>query len=232
MRLPPAAERLATEMKARYEIDVAGMVAGVRARLESRLALSPLQIDADLEERRAPFGIGHVRTTVFQAPRLRKLVLAEVRLWPVIEGFALTLLPELSVAAPVFAADFMLLPDRLSANADVYGAPERTRGVLTPLGDSFRQLGGGAGRPWTAPIRSGEGLFARVSPRIVGEAFGATTSALGLYLDALAAAPAGDEERAQREFFQRFHEHGPRHGALRWIFGEAWAERFSRLAFE
>src|SRR5262245_12867213 len=98
MRLPAAIERLLTEMSARYGVDVGGMAAGVRARLESRLPLSPLPLEAELAERPVRFGRGRVRTTAWEGPRLRKLVLSEIRVFPLLEGFAVTMLPRHEVA--------------------------------------------------------------------------------------------------------------------------------------
>lgn len=237
MRLPLAIERLLTEVKARYEVEPAGMAAGVRARLESRLALRPLALDADLEQARGRLHLSHARTLAFAAPRLRKVVWTEVGLFPVvpiIDGFALTLLPEHGVRAPIFAGDFMLLPSAVSVGAEVYGPRELTAEVFVPTSDTFAKLGARPVPAWADTIASGRGLRARVSPRIVGEAYGAFTSALGAYLDALAVAPDGDPAEGaqeQAEVFRALHEHGPRR-RMRWLFGEAWAERYSRLAFE
>jgi hypothetical protein len=227
-------EHLLQELKARYEIDMAGMAAGVRARLEARLELTRLPIAPDLQRRRGRLGAGEVVTDAFSSARLRKVVLSEIRLWPVIEGFALTLLPRQGVAAPVFGADFMLLPSRLAANVELYGPPSIARGVLAPIQPALSRLPRRPGPPWAAAIASGEGMHARVSPRLVDELFAATTSALGLYLDALAVAPdrgagATDDTHV---FFDAFHANGPRRGPLRWIFGDAWAERYSHLMFE
>jgi len=165
------------------------------------------------------------------------VVVAHVAMRPLVEGFALTCLPRPDVRAPAFAADLMSLPTRVSANADAYGASERTRGLLAPLAASFARLGSGAGRPWSARIASGEGLHASASPRLVDDLFAALTGALALYLEAVATAPRDpsherDSTRDQAEFFTAFHGHGPRVGALGRVFGAAWAERFSRLVFE
>jgi hypothetical protein len=152
---------------------------------------------------------------------------------PVIDGFALVVLPLPRLEAPVFACDLMALPTRVSVNADVYGPKELTRDVLQPLGESFVRLGAGAGPAWATTIASGVGLHARVSPRSVDDAFGALTAALARYLDAVQPTVDGPQgAAAQRDFFQAFHEHGPRKGPLGRIFGEAWAERYSRLIFE
>ncbi len=226
-------DHLRSEWKARLEVDVEGMVAGIRARLASRLRLTPLAVDEDLQDRRGRFGLGRVRTWAFESPELRKAVLAQVELRPVIEGLALVLAPRRDIDAPVFAADLMVLPTRLAANADVYGAPERTRGLLAPLAASFARVGGTAGPAWCARIGSGEGLHARPSPRLVDELFAGVTSAVGIYTDVLLSAPRGvDRAREQGEFFAAFHAHGPRTGPLGRLFGAAWAERFSRLLFE
>src|SRR5205823_5580554 len=104
-------------IRARMQVDVAGMVAGVRARLESRLHLEPLPVDADLGDKRGPAGWGHVRSTAWQAPGCRKIVLSHVSMPPIIDGFALVVLPLPRKLAPVFAADLMALPTRLSVNA-------------------------------------------------------------------------------------------------------------------
>ncbi|MFI5288324.1 MAG: hypothetical protein ACHQ17_01675 [Polyangia bacterium] len=224
-------------IKARLEVDVAGLVAGARARLESRLSLQPIPVDNDLADRVGPLGWGRVRTFAWEAPGFRKVVLTHVAMRPMIDGFALSALPSPKLAAPVFACDLMALPTRVSVNVDVYGAPElgasAKRAVLEPLGESFVRLGTGAGPAWAADLASGVGLHARVSPRAVDDAFGALTGALARYLEVAQTAqegPGGPE--TQRAFFQAFHDHGPRKGALGRVMGAAWAERYSRLIFE
>ena len=227
-------------VKARLEVDVPGLVQGVRARLESRLALQPIPVAADLGDRAGPLGWGRVRTTAWEAPGFRKVVLSHVAMRPVIEGFALVLLPHATSRAPVFAADLMALPTRVSVNADVYAATDgNARAVLQPLGESFQRLGSGAGPDWASAIACGNGLHAKVSPRVVDDAFAALGSALARYLDvATDPASAGDASTAQattesqRAFFVAFHEHGPRKGPLGRILGSDWAERYSRLIFE
>ena len=177
-------------VKARLEVDVPGMVAGVRARLESRLRLEALPIDADLANKPGPLGLGAVRTWAWQSPEARKVVLSHIGLRPVIEGFALVIHPR-DRAAPIFGADLMALPTRLSVNADVYGARERTAGVLEPLGENFGRLRSHQGPTWAQAIASGVGLHARPSPRLVDDAFAALTGAIGHYLDVLAASQEG-----------------------------------------
>lgn len=221
-------------VKARLEVDVPGMVAGVKARLESRLHLAPLPIDADLANKPGPFGFGSVRTWAWQSTEAEKVVLSHIGLRPVIEGFALVIHPQ-KRRAPIFGADLMALPTRLSVNADVYGARELTAGVLEPLGESFGRLRSHAGPEWAQAIASGAGLHAKPSPRLVDDAFGALTGAIGRYLDVLTNAKEETNDGnvpSQREFFTAFHEHGPRKGPLGHLFGAAWAERYSRLIFE
>jgi hypothetical protein len=109
-------------VKARLEVDVPGIVAGVRARLESRLHLQPVPVDKDLADKQGPLGWGRVHTTVWEAPSFRKIALTQVSMRPMIEGLALVLLPSARLAAPIFACDLMALPTRVSVNADVYGA--------------------------------------------------------------------------------------------------------------
>lgn len=219
-------------IKARLEVDVAGLVAGMRARLESQLDLRPIPVQPDLADKPGPLGWGRVRTTAWEANRFRKVVLSHVAMPPVVEGFAVVLLPRAQLEAPIFACDLMALPTRVSVHADVYGPPQ-SREVLAPLGESFVRLGAGAGPAWATRIASGVGLHAKVSPRMVDDAFGAVTAALGRYLDVVANAqegPGGAE--AQRSFFLLFHEHGPRRGPVARILGREWAERYSRLIFE
>jgi hypothetical protein len=224
-------------VKARLEVDVAGVVSGVRARLESRLQLQPIPVAADLADRAGPLGWGRVRTTAWEAPRFRKIVLSHVAMRPVVEGFALVLLPQQKLAAPVFACDLMALPTRVSVNADVYGsdalASSASGQVLAPLVESFARLGSRPGPEWAAGLAAGGGLHAKVSPRVVDDAFAALTAALARYLDVTAATvegPGGAD--AQRAFFNAFHDHGPRRGMLGRLFGAPWAERYSRLIFE
>jgi hypothetical protein len=223
-------------VKARLEVDVAGLVSGVRARLESRLALTPIPVAADLGDRAGPLGWGRIRTTAWEAPGYRKIVLSHVAMRPVIEGFALVLLPTTRLAAPVFACDLMALPTHVSVNADVYGAGAlgSTIGqVLAPLVESFARLGSRPGPEWAAGLAAAGGLHAKVSPRVVDDAFAALTASLARYLEVSASAVDGSGGAdAQRAFFAGFHEHGPRRGMLGRLFGAAWAERYSRLIFE
>jgi hypothetical protein len=145
-------------IRARMQVDVAGMAAGVRARLESRLQLTPVPVDADLSDKRGPLGWGHVRTTAWQAPGCRKIVLSQIAVPPIIEGFALVVLPLPRKAAPVFAADLMALPTRVSVNADLYAAPSLQAGArqaLEPLGESFARLESGGGPAWAHDLGSG-----------------------------------------------------------------------------
>jgi hypothetical protein len=224
-------------VRARMQVDVAGMVAGVRARLESRLPLEAIPVDADLADKHGPLNWGNVRTTAWQAPGFRKIVLSHVSMAPVVEGFALVVLPLARKAAPVFAADLMALPTRLSVNADLYAAPslqEMARRALEPLTESFARLESGGGPAWAHALGSGRGLHAKVSPRAVDDAFAGLNAALGRALDIALQAPEAGEAGAegQRLFFQAFHTHGPRQGPLGQILGPTWAERYSRLIFE
>jgi hypothetical protein len=221
-------------VKARLEVDVPGMVAGVKARLESRLQLTAIPIDSDLSNKPGPFGLGSVRTWAWQSAEARKVVLSHIGLRPVIEGFALVIHPG-KRAAPIFGADLMALPTRLSVNADVYGARALTTGVLEPLGENFGRLRSHDGPAWAREIASGAGLHARPSPRLVDDAFAALTGAVGRYMEVLTSAEEGSSDGnvpSQRDFFTAFHEHGPRRGPLGHLFGAAWAERYSRLIFE
>jgi hypothetical protein len=223
-------------IQARLQVDVAGMVQGVRARLESRLALQPIPVDAELADRQGPLGWGRVRTSAWQAPACRKIVLSHVALPPAIEGFALVVLPAEKLAAPVFACDLMALPTRVSVNADLYASNElaaMARRALEPLGESFARLGGGVGPDWAAAIGSGVGLHAKLSPRAVDDGFAALNAALGAALDLVASAAEGPGgAQTQRAFFEAFHGHGPRRGPLGQLMGGGWAERYSRLIFE
>ncbi len=221
-------------IKARLEVDMAGLVAGVRARLESRLSLQPIPVAADLADREGPLGFGRVRTSTWEAPGFRKIALSQVSMRPLIEGFALVALPLPRLQAPIFACDLMALPTRVSINVDVYGEPASARALLEPLGESFARLGAGRGPEWATRLASGVGLHAKVSPRAVDDAFAALTAALARYLEVVSAAQesATGSGDLQRDFFKVFHEHGPRKGPLGRILGANWAERYSRLIFE
>ena len=228
-------------LKARLEVDVPGMVAGVKARVETRLHLTPLHVDADLANKPGPLGFGSVRTWAWESAEARKVVLSHIGLRPAIEGLALVIHPSAGRSAPIFGADLMALPTRLAVNADVYGPGSATTGVLDDLGESFGRLRSQSGPSWAQAIASGAGLHAKPSLRLVDDAFAALTAAIGRYLDVLTtAAPAtgtsqsGDEDAAapRRAFFAAFHAHGPRKGPLGRLFGAAWAERYSRLIFE
>jgi|GEM_PF-3342806 len=225
-------------LKARLEVDLPGLVAGVRARLTSRLQLQAIPVEADLADRAGPLGWGRVQTWAWSAPRLRKVVLSHVSMRPIIEGFALVLSPESGYAAPVFAADLMALPTRVSANADQYGVRHAPfQASLRGLGESFVRLETSGGPAWGADLASGVGLHTKLSPRMTEGAFAALSAALGSYLDTLdglsthSTTPEADE-LARQKFFQLFHEHGPRRGPLGRLFGAAWAERYSHLVFE
>ena len=52
------ARRIEEDLKARREVDVAGMVAGLRARLSEQLTLVPLPIDGDLALKSGRLGLG------------------------------------------------------------------------------------------------------------------------------------------------------------------------------
>src|SRR6478735_2364441 len=177
-------------VKARLEVDVPGIVAGVRARLDSRLHLQPVPVDKDLADKQGPLGWGRVHTTVWEAPSFRKIALTQVSMRPMIEGLALVLLPNPRLAAPIFACDLMALPTRVSVNADVYGTDRgMLRSVLEPLGESFVRLGTSGGPGWAQPISSGIGLHAKVSPRAAEDAVGALSAALARTIDVVTSAP-------------------------------------------
>ncbi len=222
--------------KARLEVDVPGMGSGIRARLESSLRLTPLPVDNDVANPEAPLGWGTVRTFVWSAPKLRKVVLSTIAQRPLIEGFALVLLPEPELAAPVFACDFTGLPTRISVNADVYGTRDLGRlplDTLAPLVETFGRIGSTAGPAWALGLSSGIGLHAKVSPRLANDAFAAVSTSLGRALEAIAAAePGPGGKETQEAFFRAFHAHGPARGPLRYLYGPAFAERYSRLVFE
>jgi len=224
-------------VRARMQVDVAGMVAGVRARLESRLALEALPVDADLSDKRGPAGWGRIATTAWQAPGFRKIVLSHIDMPPLLDGFAVVVLPLPKKAAPVFAADLMALPTRVSVNADLYASPslqELARQALEPLGESFARLESGGGPSWAQAIASGRGLHAKLTPRAVEDAFAGVSGALAQALEVAGNAPEQGEAGAQSQkiFFELFHTHGPRIGPLATVMGSTWAERYSRLIFE
>lgn len=223
---------LEEDIKARKEIDVAGMIAGLRARLGEQLELQPLPLDADLSERRLPAGFGRIRTEAWRSTKLRKIVLSHIAIPGVIEGLALTALPNVELDFPCFAADLMALPWRLSVNADVYGHEEQTQNTLLSMQATFQRLGSGPGPLWAARLGSGCGLHTKLRPRQVEEGFAALSQSLATYLGALAHAKEGRSAEAQAQFFDAFHENGPKKGMLRRLFGTAWAERYSRLVFE
>jgi hypothetical protein len=219
-------------VKARLEVDMPGMVAGVQARLESRLHLEPLPIDADLAMKEAPLKLGHVRTQAWESAECRKIVLSHVAMRPALEGLSLVIHPRPGRKAPIFGADLMALPTRIAVNADCYGPPSETAPLFSELGESFARLGSGAAPMWTQGIASGAGLHARVSLRLVDDAFATFNAAIGRYLDVLAVSPEGVTNGAGKDFFTAFHSNGPRRGPLGHILGKDWAERYSRLIFE
>lgn len=224
---------LEEDLRARREVDVAGMVAGLRARLGEQIRLEPLPLDSDLSERRGPMGLGSVRTEAWRGEQLRKIVLSHIAVPGVIEGLALTLLPEKDLDVACFAADLMALPWRISVNADVYGRDWQTRDSLLGLRATYMRLGSSGGPAWAAKLGSGRGLHAKLRPRQIEEGFAALSQGVAAYLTELADAPPGRSTDSQTQFFYAFHEHGPRRRpALQKLFGEEWAERYSRLLFE
>ena len=222
--------------KARLEVDVPGMGSGLRARLESSLRLTPLPVDLDVANPQGPLGWGTVRTFVWSAPKLRKVVLSTISQRPLIEGFALVLLPEPELAAPVFACDFMGLPTHISVNADAYGTRDLARlplDTLAPLVETFGRLGSSSGPAWSVGLASGVGLHAKVSPRLANDAFAAVSAALGHALEVInRAEPGPGGKETQDAFFRAFHTHGPARGPLRYLYGPTFTERYSRLVFE
>ncbi len=227
------ARTLEEDLRARREVDVEGMVAGLRARLSEQLNLSPLPLDSDLADKSAALGLGSIRTQVFRTEKLRKIVLSHVAVPTVLEGLALTLLPQTDLDAPCFAADLMALPWRISVNADVYGSDWQTRDALKSARTTFFRLGSGPGPTWSAKMSSAHGLHAKLRPRQVEEGFAALSQGLAAFLTELADAPPGRSQTPQEQFFYAFHQNGPRTRApLRKLFGEEWVERYSRLMFE
>ena len=227
------ARTLEEDLRARREVDVAGMVAGLRARLSEQLSLEPLPVDSDLAEKRATLGLGSIRTQAFRSDKLRKIVLSHIAVPGVLDGLALTLLPSPDLDVACFAADLMALPWRISVNADVYGRDWQTREALKSARSTFFRLGSGAGPAWSAKLGSAHGLHAKLRPRQVEEGFAALSQGLAAYLTELGDAPPGRSQAPQEQFFLAFHHNGPRTRApLRKLFGEEWVERYSRLLFE
>lgn len=225
------ARRIEEDLKARREVDVAGMVAGLRARLSEQLTLEPLPIDGDLALKSGPLGLGKVQTWAFSTPKLRKVVLSHVSMPPLIEGLALTLLPTPDQDFPIFAADLMALPFFISVNADVYGRDWQTREVLRSMETTFMRLSASRGPAWSAKLGSGRGLHAKLRPHNIEEGFAALLQGTASYLTELQDAPPGRSVEGQAMVFQTFHTHGPKKRLSR-ILGEEWAERYSRLLFE
>jgi hypothetical protein len=172
-----------------------------------------------------------VRTQAWHGAGLRKVVLSNISLPPVLEGVALTLLPVPDFDFPIFAADLMALPWRISVNADVYGREWQTKDALRSVRTTFFRLGSGPGPLWVGKLGSGHGLHARLRPVQIEEGLAALTQGMAAYLSELADAPPGRSVEGQAMVFQKFHEHGPRQRLAR-LLGEPWAERYSRLLFE
>ena len=66
------------DLKARREVDIAGMVNGLRARLGEKLELEELPIDADLRSHALPLGVAKVSTWAYRSQQVRKIVLSHV----------------------------------------------------------------------------------------------------------------------------------------------------------
>ncbi len=242
MNATPLFERVGRQIRvyeelidARLQVDMPGIVHGVRARLESQLRLTPTVIEHELAERRGPLGWGRVTTAVWRAPGMRKISLSAVDMRPVVEGLALVILPDLDKAAPIFACDLMALPTRLSIHLDLYGGAQirpLLDGGLASLDESFARLGGHKATTWSAHLQSGHGLHARVSLRAIDDCCTALNAGLSRAVEIINSSPAGDGSVWQKRFFETFHAHGPRTGPLGRMFGGAFAERYSRLLFE
>ncbi len=230
------AKRFEERLLARTQVDVDGLAAGLRARLAARLPLAPLSVAPDLEVGRAAFGLWSVRTSLWDAPRLRKIALSQVRVLPMVEGVALVLLPSPELDFPVLACDLMALPARLSLNVELYGAPALRplcRSILAPHEAALTQLRNRARPAWSEVIASGHGAHARVDPRRIEECSSTLFGVVGGYLEALERArPGALGVPSQRTFFAAFHQQGPRKGAVSRVLGQPWAERYSRLMFE
>jgi hypothetical protein len=226
------AQALEERLRARQTLEIAGLVKEVRAALDEAVTLTPLPADPELLDGKVPLGLGKVSTVALREERLRKVVLSHIALKPVIEGFALTLIPRADLDYPIFAADLMALPTRVSMNADVYGLPAKQKRLLEPLWPAFDALGAGPGPLWAAHLGSGRGLHAKLPPQRTHEGFDALLDALDLYLAGLSEAEPGPSGDSQAQFFQAFHENGPRRGPLGQVMGRDWAERYSRLIFE
>ncbi|HMU40679.1 MAG TPA: hypothetical protein PKE31_16845 [Pseudomonadota bacterium] len=226
---------LEEDVKARGEADFSGMANGLRARLVEQLELTDLPIDADLRQHALPLGVAEVSASAYRSPKVRKIVMSHVLVGasrlPAIEGLALTVFPEYEWDLPCFAADFLAFPWSVSVHADVYGREWQTQKVLSSLQHAFLRLGSGPGPVFCASLASGDGLHARLRPRQMEEGFAALLQALKAYLDLFADPPPGRSQSAQQEVFAVFHEAGPKK-RLRRLFGEAFAERYSRLLFE
>ena len=223
------------DLKARREVDIAGMVNGLRARLGEKLELEELPIDADLRSHALPLGVAKVSTWAYRSPQVRKIVLSHVMvgpsLLPAVEGFALTVFPEYAWDVPCFLADLMALPWWVSVNAEVYGREWQTHKVLSPLRGTFLRLGSEPGPGWCAKLASGDGMHAKLRPRQVEDGFAALSQALSQYLQVFADPPPGRSKADQEAVFATFHKNGPRL-RMRRPFGDPWAERYSRLLFE
>ncbi len=223
------------DLKARREVDISGMVNGLRARIAEQLPLEELPIDADLRSHALPLDVAKVSTWAYRSAKVRKVVLSHIVMGPsalpAVEGLALTIFPEYDWDLPCFLADLMALPWWVSVNADVYGRDWQTQKVLAGLRSTFLRLGSQSGPSFCARLSSGEGLHAKLRPRQVEEGFAALTQALSAYLQLLSDPPPGRSQNDQEAVFAAFHEKGPRE-RLRRPFGEAFAERYSRLLFE
>ncbi len=220
---------------ARLQVDMPGIVQGVRARLESQLHLEPMTIEPELADRRGPLRWGRVTTSAWRAPGLRKIILSAVDMRPLVEGLAVVVLPAFDRAAPIFACDLMALPTQLSIHLDLYGGAQirpLLDGGLASLDESFARLGGHQSTPWSAHLQSGHGLHARVSLRAIDDCCTALNAGLSRAVEILASSPAGDSTAWQKRFFETFSAHGPSTGPLGRLFGAEFAERYGRLMFE
>jgi hypothetical protein len=227
-------KRLFARLQAGQNVSVEHLADSLREHLARRLHdLQPIEVDADLREGRGRFGVGFVQTQLFRAPgaRLRKAVLTQISVRPLMEGFALVLQPDLGVDHPTFAADFILLPARLSVNAEAYGLSWQGRRALSPAWERFAALGAGPGPQWAVHLSTPQGLHAKLHPERAQEALDVLVLGLHAYLDALESAPSGSSKEGQDQFFRAFHANGPRTGPLRRVMGDAWAERYSRAVF-
>src|SRR5579883_2953006 len=144
------------EVKAALTLDTSRLVEMLRSQMERKLALRSIALEPDLARKRAtPMPLWTVSTWAFEADKLRKIVLSDIQLRPLVSGLALFLVPKTNYNLPIFGADLMSVPgkvhasfDFLSPNFSDLGYRDYHGAALTGLRSQISSLSPATGPEW------------------------------------------------------------------------------------